>query len=357
MTKKSTTARDILWPSDENILVRAAFLYVGQGASTVLLVANGKTHDVWVVDINLDRKNGGIDVPRMIADLVEKPHIRAFVNTHPHDDHLNGVTELSDLVTIDEILHSGHVPSKKHGSRYPELKEVIKKVKDKGGKETLLEGSNSAVTIGDARYHVLAPAEYVTDDVNEDDAEARRARIHEQCGVIKFGKGSEWIIITGDADRAAFQKHILFEDYHKKHLPAFALAAAHHGSRSFFKDKEEDDPYLDGLEAIDPECVFVSAPTQEESQHDHPHDDAMELYENHVSEGNVHHMGEERLSFIVDIYRDGGHSDVSDDGGKLAEDYGLEDDEDKNTAEAAKAAGPFVRPKSSTGDLTPRKYG
>jgi hypothetical protein len=81
----------------------------------------------------------------------------------------------------------------------------------------------------------------------------------------------------------------------------------------------------------------------------------MEIYEEHVGEDNVFHMGEERLSFIVDIYRDGGHSGVSDDGGKLAEDYGLEDEDEDNT-ESAKAAGPFARPKSSTGDLTPRKY-
>jgi hypothetical protein len=201
---------------------------------------------------------------------------------------------------------------------------------------------------------VLAPAEYVTDDVNEDEADARRERIHEQCGVIKFGNNNDWIIITGDADRAAFENHIA--DYHKDHLPAFALAAAHHGSRTFFREKEEDDPYLDALNAIDPDHVFVSSPTQEESQHGHPHDDAMELYEDHVGKENVFHMGEERLSFIVDIYRDGGHSDVSDDGGKLAEDYGLEDEEE-DKSEATQAKGPFVRPKSSTGDLTPRKYG
>lgn len=354
-TKKPNTARDILWPKDQNVLVRAAFLYVGQGASTVLLVANGKTYDIWVVDTNLDRKNGGIDVPRLVSDLTEGGAVRAFVNTHPHDDHLNGITELSNLVTIDEILHSGHVPSKKYGSRYPEFQEVMKEVEKAGGTVAIMKGSRKPVAIGEAFHQILAPAEYVTDDVNEEEADARRARIHEQCGVIKFGKGSDWIIITGDADHTAFEEHIT--EYHKDRLPAFALAAAHHGSRSFFRENEDDEAYLDGLEAIDPECVFVSAPTQEESRHGHPHDDAMALYEAHVGEGNVHHTGEERLSFIVDIYRDGGHSEVADDGGKLAEDYGLDDEEDDTKAKAAAAAGPFVRPKSSTGDLTPRKYG
>jgi hypothetical protein len=307
------------------------------------------------VDTNLDRKNGGIDVPRLVSDLVGDGKLRGFVNTHPHDDHLNGITELSDAVSIDEILHSGHIPSKKYGSRYGDLTKVIEKVTEDGGTETILEGSNSAVAIGDAFYHVLAPAEYVTDDVNEEEADARRARIHEQCGVIKFGANDDWILIPGDSDRAAFENHIT--EYHKDNLPAFALAAAHHGSRTFFKEKEDDEAYLDGLQAIDPDYVFVSAPTQEESQHDHPHDDAIELYESHVGEDNVFHMGAERFTFIVDIYRDGGHGEIGNDDGTLAEEYGLEDEEEKNKTEGAKAAGPFVRPKEATGDRTPRKYG
>ena len=351
---KDSTARRIIWPEDDNILIRAVFLYVGQGSSTLLLIKNDDTYDTWVVDINLDKKNGGIDVPSLIADLVDDKKIHAFLNTHPHDDHLCGITELSDNVDIEEVLHSGHKPSKKYGNRYDELVAVIKKVTDNGGTETILEGSNSTVATGDAEYHVLSPAEYVTDDVNEDDADSRRNRIHEQCAVVKFGASDDWICITGDADKAAFEKHIT--DYHEDHLPAFALAASHHGSRTFFKEKEEDDPYLDALNTIDPDYVFVSSPTKEESPHDHPHDDAMQLYEDHCGEDNIHHMGEERYSFIVDIYRDGGRSDVTHDDGDLATDYGLDEDDDGGGS-SAKAAGPFQRPRSTTGDRTPREYG
>ena len=127
--KKTTVAREVLWPSDKNILVRVAFLYVGQGASAIVFFANGGGYDVWVVDINLDSTNGGIDVPRLVADLLEGQDLAAFANTHPHNDHLCGVSELSDKVTIKEVLHSGHIPSKKYGSKYEDLQKVIKKVK------------------------------------------------------------------------------------------------------------------------------------------------------------------------------------------------------------------------------------
>lgn len=350
------TARRIIWPTDPTILVRAVFLYVGQGSSTLILVKNGITYDTWVIDINLDRKNGGIDVPLLVKDLVNGDKIRAFLNTHPHDDHMCGVTQLSDVVAIDEVLHSGHKPSKKYGSCFDELQAVIKKVKKNGGTETVLLGSNSSEATGEAEFHILSPADYVTDEVNEAEADERRRRIHEQCAVVKFGKGDDWIIVTGDADRAAFENHIT--KYHKENLPSFAMAASHHGSRTFFRENEEDDPYLTALQIIDPECVFVSAPTQEESKHGHPHDDAIELYEDQVGEDNVHHMGAERYSFIIDIYTGGGHSGVTHDDGDLSTDYGLSDEDDGDSGEKSNsAAGPFQRPQSQTGDRTPRKYG
>ncbi|HMY55585.1 MAG TPA: hypothetical protein PK671_21650, partial [Candidatus Obscuribacter sp.] len=183
-----STARSVLWPNNTNILVRVAFLYVGQGASAVVFAADGSAYKVVLVDINLDTCSGGIDVPKLMHDLLDGQSLHAFANTHPHNDHLNGTNKLSDTITINNVWHSGHIPSKKYGSKYSELESLIKKVKKNGGEEFILEGSRSAIAIGDAFYHVLSPAQYVTDEVNEEEADARYARIHEQCAVLKFGK-------------------------------------------------------------------------------------------------------------------------------------------------------------------------
>ncbi len=354
---KNNVARDVLWPDDANVLVRVVVLYVGQGASAIVLAADGKEYKVLLVDINLDRKNGGIDVPRLMSDLLDGQQLEAFTNTHPHNDHLRGVEELSDNVDILAVWHSGHKPSKKYGDSYKQLKNVIDKVKKEHGEdaEVVLEGSRTAKTIGDAEYYVLSPAEYVTDDVNDEDADAQRARIHEQCAVLKFGKDSIWAMVPGDADRAAFEEHIT--EYHKERLGATLLAAAHHGSRTFFKENEDDDPYLDALDDIDPECVVISAPTQEESPHDHPHDDAVKLYADKVGEDNVLHTGEERDCYIFDIYRDGGHSGVRDDEGELALEYALDEDEDNGGGSGSRKAGLFASPRTHTGDRAPRKFG
>lgn len=353
-------ARDILYPTDPNILVRVAFLYVGQGASAVVFVADGDVYRVLLVDINLDRKAGGIDVPRMMKDLLEGKPLTAFVNTHPHDDHICGVKELSDAMDIEEVWHSDHKPSKKYGSKHGELLDLIAKVEKDHGKKNvqILRGSRTAAKYDEAQCHVLAPADYVRDDVNDEDPETRRARIHEQCAVIKFGKDDNWIIIVGDADKCAFENWIT--KYHKDRLGAFCLAASHHGSRSFFVNKEGDDPCMDALEAIDPTYVVVSAPTQYQSQHGHPHDDAMEIYEEHVGKENVLHMGEDHKTIYFDIYKDGGVSGIQDDNGDLAAEYGLDDDEGDDGSKEQKSAasfGAFVSPRGQSGDYAPRKYG
>jgi beta-lactamase superfamily II metal-dependent hydrolase len=356
----SNTARNILWPTDTRVLVRVAFLYVGQGSSILVLVRDGTTYRALLIDCNLDKTNGGIDVPALVKDLLSGDDLHAFVNTHPHDDHLRGVKEISSAVTVANVWHSGHVPSKKYGTYHPDLQKLIDDVKKRNGDAAVVEidGSRTPRDIFDAKVYFLAPAEHVKDDVNEEEADTRYRRIHENCAVLRFGKETAWMLITGDADLVAFRDHIT--EYHKDRMRSFVLDASHHGSRSFFKGNEEDEPYLDALKAIDPEYVVISAPTADESPHDHPHDDALKLYRDHVGENNVLHTGKERETYYFDIFDDGSKSGPQTDKGKLAEDYGLgKDDDDGGDDGGSKglsSTGPFVRP-DGPGRHEPRKYG
>lgn len=316
-------ARDVIWPTSSDVSVRVVFLYVGQGDSTIVLVKEGKAYKTLLVDINLDEKNGGINVPRLMKDLLEDEgrKLGVFVNTHPHNDHLGGVVDLSDELDIQEVWHSAHKPGKKHDDAYQNLQKVIKRVKKKHGSsaETELLGSRSATKIGDAEYYVLAPAEHVKDDIEDETAEDRYRRIHEQCAVLKFGKDDSWVLLAGDADRDAWEKHIT--DYHKKRLPSKVLGAAHHGSRTFFRYNKKDDPYKDALDTINPDYVVLSAPKPKESPHEHPHKDAVELYEDKVGEDNVLHTGDPRQSFICDVFTDGKIAIESDT--KLVDEYAI----------------------------------
>lgn len=315
----ANVATQIIWPTDSTILVRVVVLNVGQGDSAIVLVAEGESYRTLLVDINMHSKLG-IDVPKLVADLVGKNGLDVFINTHPHNDHLCGVTELSDAVDIREVWHSGHVPGKEDRDAYDNLQKVIKKTKKSYGDsaEVLLLASKSPVAIGEAEYYILSPAKYVVDSVSGETEGGRRKRIHEQCAVLKFGLPRRWIMLTGDADRDAWELHIA--KYHKDRIQADVLAAAHHGSRSFFKHEEEEEPYLDALQGIAPTHVILSAPKSNESRHEHPHPDAVELYEDEVGAEGMHHTGKDRHSFICDIFRDGSF-EVTPDDGKLFEAY------------------------------------
>jgi len=322
-------AREVIWPTSTDVLVRVVFLYVGQGDSTIVLVRSGTTYKTILVDINRDKEgNGGISVSRLMKDLLadQSGKLDVFVNTHPHNDHLDDLEELDKEVDIHEVWHSGHVPGKEHKESYDVLKKVIKKVKKNHGSaaETELSGSRSATSIGDAEYYVLAPAEHVKDDIDDESDETRYRRIHEQCAVLKFGKKKTWVMLTGDADRDAWEKHIT--DYHSERLSAQVLSAAHHGSRSFFRYDKKDDPYKDALEKIGPTYVVISAPKSNESPHEHPHDDAVGFYEDEVGVGNVLHSGENRESYICDIFSNGDFEIRADT--KLVDEYGTDSDDD-----------------------------
>ncbi|MCH5684096.1 hypothetical protein LWM68_07310 [Niabella sp. W65] len=126
-------------------------------------------------------------------------------------------------------------------------------------------------------------------------------------------------MITGDSDKEAWKEHIT--DYHKESLPSHVLSASHHGSRTFFKENEEDkDIYEAHIKEINPTYLIISAPKQEDSPHGHPHDDAMELYKKHVEEENIFHLGKNYESVIVDIDSDGNMELTFDK--ELVEEYG-----------------------------------
>ncbi len=327
----SNVAKKIIIPSTK--MLRIIFLYVGQGDATLVVIPDGDEYKYMLVDSHLDETCGGIDLIKMMEDLFDGEKdvgIDIYCNTHPHKDHLGKVKEIYEnkKIGIKEVWHSGHKPGKDHEDAYKDLKYVMDKIGDEN--VYVLKGSNDEdklndkkYKLGDIHYNILAPAEYVADDIEDEKPKDRYNRIHEQCGVIrlKYGKEEKQILITGDADYDAWSKHIT--EYHKERLPSFVLSAAHHGSNSFFwkGDPKDEDPYKAHLDQIDPSHVVVSAPKRKESPHGHPDKEAMELYKEKVGEDKLHHLGDKRECVIVDIKEDGDIEVYFDD--ELGEEYGF----------------------------------
>jgi len=324
----SNIAKDIIIPTEPNIF-RTILLYVGQGDSTLLAVPEGDEYKYVLIDSNYDEDAGGIDIIKLLEDLFDGQDegLDIYINTHPHKDHIGKVREIYEQIGIDQLWHSGHKPGGEHKETYEDLEFVIKKLGEENvfcfrGSREENKLDEDEIVLGDINYNILAPADYVSDEIEDEKPEDRYARIHEQCGVIrlKYGEDEKQILITGDADYKAWKEHIT--DYHKDRLPSTVLSAAHHGSRSFFwKDADTDeDPYKEHLENIQPTYVTVSAPKEKESKHDHPHKEAMDLYKEEVGDDNVFHLGEKRECIIVDIDSDGEIDLYPDD--ELVKEYG-----------------------------------
>ena len=331
-------AKEIIIPVKH--VFRIIFLYIGQGDSTLLVVPDGESHKFALVDSHNCETAGGIDIIKLLEDLfdgLDNPGLDVYINTHPHKDHLGLVKDMykNKKIGIKQVWHSGHKPGGEHKEIYKELEYVMKDL----GEENVfcLKGSrdenkldDKEIKLGDINYNVLAPAEYVSDDIEDEKPEDRYKRIHEQCAIIRFkyGKKEKQILITGDADYEAWTKHIT--DYHKDRLPSFVLSAVHHGSNSFFWKGEVDneDPYKKHLDVIDPKHIIVSAPKSKESKHNHPHKEAMELYKEKVESDNLHHLGKNRECIIVDIKEDGNIELYPDD--SLVEAYGIDKSDENN---------------------------
>lgn len=350
--RNMTVAEKIIKPTKAGIF-RIIFLYTGQGESTLLVIPTGSSVNDYkyvLVDSDRDKEPNEIDLVEMFKDLfITSGELEVFINTHPHNDHIGGIRDVYDEIGFTEVWHSNHKPGGEHKKKFKDFQYVL----DKVGKsnEYFIKGTNDLNKIrksnddviikklGEVDYQVLSPAEYLCEDIDDNDADERNKRIHEQCGVIKFtyGKDAKSIMITGDSDKEAWKEHIT--DYHKKNLPSYVLSASHHGSRTFFKDDEDDvDVYEKHIEEIKPTYLVISAPKQKDSPHGHPHGDAIELYKKHIEEDNILHLGANIESVVVDIDSDG-NIDVRTDK-ELIEAYGKgngdDDDNDDNKDNTAR---------------------
>ena len=335
------TAKSVINPTQAGIF-RTVFLYTGQGESTLLVIPTGPAvtdYRYVLVDSDRDKEPGEVDLVALFNDLFTGVGrgLDVFINTHPHDDHVGGIRGIYEEIGIGEVWHSNHKPAGRHRDAYEELRYVLHKVGKaneyhlKGSNERnklqTTDGTEIIRSLGLINFQVLSPAEYLCDDIEEEEGDTRNRRIHEQCGVIRFtyGRNPKHILISGDSDKAAWQDHIT--NYHYEQLPANVLSASHHGSYTFFKDRRDDeDVYVDHMEKIQPTYLIVSAPRQADSPHDHPDDEAMTVYRQYVDEEGIFHLGDyengQKICVIVDITEDG-TIDVRPDT-KLVEAYGTD---------------------------------
>jgi hypothetical protein len=87
------------------------------------------------------------------------------------------------------------------------------------------------------------------------------------------------VLLPGDSTVNQWRDRIV-PNYDEELLEADVLVVSHHGSRTFFKKDKDDDPYEDAIEAIAPNYTLISV--GEDNDYDHPHVDALKLYQEYT---------------------------------------------------------------------------
>lgn len=201
--------------------------------------------------------------------------------THPHEDHISGLKPLVDAgFVFDEIWESGHRLSEedaKDNPAYDDYLSVIEEYEEEGQVKKPASASGKwHENFHGVDVYCLGPSKHL----NAADADdTSREAIHNRCLILRIVTEEMAVLLPGDSAVNQWRDRIV-PNYGEELLMADVLVASHHGSRTFFKEDKDDDPYEEAIEAIAPDYTLISV--GENNDYDHPHEDALKLYREHT---------------------------------------------------------------------------
>ena len=235
---------DVKFPGeteDEPTGAEVYFFDVGQGDSIFIRVGDY----TMLIDAS-ERSAAETIVQNLDALGVEK--LDAVITTHPHADHIGGMTMVIESIPIGTFympaLPDRDVPTTKtYENMLDALAEenvTVKQISD----ETVISAPDKV------KFEVLSPYDGdVWDEMND------------YSVVVRFTYGDVSFMLTGDAE-APVEERILETG---RDISCQVLKCGHHGSSS--------STTLDFLYAVDPDVAIISC--AEENDYGHPHRETM----------------------------------------------------------------------------------
>ncbi len=194
----TTAPKDSPQPAD---ILRVHYLDVGQGDSIFIELP---THETMLIDASTKEYSNGII--SYIKNLGYSK-IDYVVATHPHADHIGGLTAVIKSFDVGKIYMSNGVNT---GSTYEHL---LKAIAAKGKKVTRAKAGVSILNSKDLNINIIAPVQDSYKGLNDYSA------------VIMLKYKNKSFLFTGDAEA-------LSENQITANVKADVLKVGHHGSTS-----------------------------------------------------------------------------------------------------------------------------
>ncbi len=330
---------------------KAVFLDVGQGDCTLIELPGG---EFMLFDIYRCPGQGTVDVFKVLRDVLPqgdggKQLLHYLVITHAHDDHIWGIGELAEEFDIGELWVPQYGTKKTLSKNYEAFEKVVddqpdeQKVWQQGSRTPVAElGDNNEVSI-----RCFSPPGYIEVEDTLDEDEARKL-IHENCGVYRIIADGVSVMLAGDSNLPGWERILGYYDTEtdENNLAVLAsqiLHASHHGSRTFVKGVEDDEPWLDALEAIDPQAIVISV--GEGNRHKHPHQDMIDIYDEQVGADKVLQTMETG-TLVLSVTGQGAY--VLEPDSTYAESYPWDDEDDEGKREVGTPGGGGSTPPPTT---------
>jgi beta-lactamase superfamily II metal-dependent hydrolase len=222
-----------------------AFINVGQGDSTLVILPNAKT---LLIDGG-DHENSG----KVLATLQQHnlSHIDVVVATHPHADHIGGLTDVIKNVGVGQVIDSGQI----HTTQiFEDFLDAIaeKQIPLKSVREGYSIDLDTTVKID-----VLNPPAALPDGVDNE------AQFNDNSVVLKLTYGQFSALLTGDMQETNEARLV---SKNASAIDAEVLKAGHHGSRTSSSSSF--------LNAVTPEVAIISLGSG--NSYGHPHQEALD---------------------------------------------------------------------------------
>ncbi|MBE7054766.1 MAG: MBL fold metallo-hydrolase [Ruminococcaceae bacterium] len=219
-------------------LMRVHFIDVGQGDCAFIELGNGQT-----MLIDAGNNENGDEIVKYIEDL-QYSDIDYVVATHPHEDHIGGMTEIIENFDIDIFYMPWSIST---SYTYENMLDTLSEKRVEVHKAEL---GRTIFSSGPIEITVLSP---------EEDTEY--SDLNDASAVVRLQYGETVFLFTGDAGE------MIEEDLCDFNIDSDVLKVGHHGSETSSSEAF--------IQKVSPEIAIISC--GENNSYGHPDEITLEI--------------------------------------------------------------------------------